>query len=287
MSNYQKSNEQNLLVYGTEREPFEFSNYEQQPQNLNQKEKVSNVQQGIAISNNNDYTKMQAQEFSQDKLIHQQCFSIQKQFIIKILIIFFFWSLIEFFLIYALLYGMREFIDLIAPYLFPISFMLMYGLAKIGTLWQFRQFPQNLIIIIVQVYLSTQTYLTFCRLFNNNSINDDDGVSFSAADLVFVLAEYQFIFNCAINLILIVYFAFEKEALRMFVPIAVCCIFGLIPVIFNIWFLINSIFSVLYGSVIMMVIGQIFKGKFLIQVDNIIAATNILFFGVILPVEMF
>ncbi|CAK80207.1 unnamed protein product (macronuclear) [Paramecium tetraurelia] len=287
MSNNPKSKEQNLLVQKTEQETFEFSKYQQFSQNQNQKENVLKIQQGIAIPNNSDYTKMQEQECPQDNLIHQKCFSIQKMFVIKVLVLFFFWSLFQFFLIYALLYGMREFIDQIAPYLFPISLLLMCGLAKIGTLWQFRRFPENLFILIFQVYLSTQTYLTFCRLFNNDSINDEDGISFSAADLVFVLAENQFIFNCVINLILILYFAIEQETIRIFIPIAVCCIFGLIPLIFNIWLFINSIISVLYGSTIMIVIGQIVKGRFMIQVDNIIAATNILFFGLILPVEMF
>ncbi|CAD8069404.1 unnamed protein product [Paramecium primaurelia] len=288
MSNSLKTNEQSLIAQQIEKETFEFSNYKDVPQNQNQKENVLNIQEGIAIPNNSDYTQMQCQDYSQDNLIHRQCFSIQKMFIIKILIIFFFWSLIQFFLIYGLLCGMKDFIDQIAPYIFPISLMLMYGLAKIGTLQQFRRIPESLVILIVQIYLSTQTYLTFCRLFNHDSLNDDgDGLQFSTADLAFILAEQQFIFNCVINFILIAYFAIEQEQIRIFIPIAVCCIFALIPLIFNLWFFINSIISVLYGSIIMIVIGQIFKGRFLIQKDNIIAATNILFFGLLMPVEMF
>ncbi|CAD8103112.1 unnamed protein product [Paramecium primaurelia] len=284
MGNKLQQSQQQLNSYPQE-SAFQFSNQDQSLQSrlTHQLIEINQALQEPAITEYQD--NLQNNAFSD--LIHQQNFKFQKKCILKVLMIFLIWSLIQFFILYILLKrGMFNLIDLISPYLFHISVIFMYGMAKFGTLKFSRKYPQNCLILLLQVYFTTQTYITFCRSFSNERIHVSNGIQHTTADFVTKYAVQQFLFNILITSTLIIYIIIEKQRIRPIVAIALCCVSSLIPLIFEYWLFINSIVASLYGSTLVVVILQILKGRFELETPNIITATNILFYGLISPIDL-
>ncbi|CAK63434.1 unnamed protein product (macronuclear) [Paramecium tetraurelia] len=270
------------LISCPQKSAFQFSNQDQNLQQslTHQLVEINSAQQEPAMSQDQD----NIQNNTASGLIHQQNFKLQKRCLLKVLLTFIIWSLFQFFVLYALQKGeMPTFIDLISPYLFHISVILMYGMAKFGTVKFSRQ---NCVILLFQVYFTTQTYLTFCRSFSNERIHVSNGIQLTTADLVTQFALQQFLFNILITLTLFIYIAIEKQRILPLVAIALCCVFSLLPLVFDYWLFVNSIVAFLYGTTLVMVTLQILKGRFQLETYSVITASNIMFYGLISPIEL-